>query len=158
MTRGFYSRVEVLERTREFSAALPARTVATDDHWREFRRGRRGVPSLNVIKRDGGLTKLLVEASRPGWRERAEEADRQAIPPPGRRGRARSDAPVRLEALIREHSEVSARELEEASGLSIDSVRYFLRQLRKAGRIETTRPDLRVRNQRYRLHGESRAE
>ena len=84
MTKGFYSRVEVLERVQEFTVALPARTVASDKHWREFQRGRAGVPSLNVLKRHGGLGELLREVSRPSWRDRAKQWDRQAIPPPGR--------------------------------------------------------------------------
>lgn len=75
-TKGFYTRAQVLERVREFDAELPAATSATDKQWREFQRGRAGVPSLNVVRRHGGLRELLREASRPDWRERAEEWDR----------------------------------------------------------------------------------
>jgi predicted transcriptional regulator len=52
--------------------------------------------------------------------------------------------------VIKERSEVSARELEEALGYPINDVRYYLRQLKAAGRIETTNPHTRTRNQRYR--------
>jgi len=150
-TKGFYTRMHVLERVREFEAALPAATSATDKRWREFQRARAGVPSLNVIRRHGGLRELLPEASRPDWRERAEKWDEQAVTAPrGTLGRPRSDKGEHVETLLRERGEASARELAEALGYSVENVRYFLRQLKKAGRVEPTHNFERARNQRYR--------
>jgi predicted transcriptional regulator len=150
-TKGIYTRVQVLERVREFDAGLPAATSATDKQWRDFQRGRAGVPSLNVLRRHGGLRELLREASRPEWRERAEEEDRRAIRRPvWLGGRPRSDKIDHIEALIRERGEASARELAEALDYSIHVVRYFLRQLKEAGRIKPTQAYAQAKNQRYR--------
>ena len=150
-TKGFYSRVQVLERVREFEATLPPATSATDKRWREFQRDRPGVPSLNVIRRHGGLRELLREASRPDWRSRAEAHDEQAVTAPrGGLGRPRSPKVVEVEALLRQRREASARELAEELGYTVENVRRYLRQLKKAGRIEPTHEFARARNQRYR--------
>lgn len=150
-TKGFYSRVQVLERVREFEETLPPATSATDKRWREFQRDRAGVPSLNVIRRHGGLRKLLREASRPDWRSRAEVWDQEAVTAPrGGLGRPRSPKVVEVEALLRERGEASARELAEELGYTVENVRRYLRQLKKAGRIEPTHGFARARNQRYR--------
>ena len=149
-TRGTkYTRVQVLERVRYFQAALPPASSATNTRWVESRRGQDNVPSLHVIERHGGFQAHLREASLPDWRERAEECDAAAIPPPGR-GRPRSDKAERLLAVIAERGEVSARELEEALSWPINDVRYYVRQLKKAGRIVTTHPHAQAKNQRYR--------
>jgi Winged helix-turn-helix DNA-binding len=158
-TKGFYSRVQVLERVREFAATLPPATSATDKRWREFQRDRAGVPSLNVIRRHGGLRELLREASRPDWRRRAEAWDEQAVTAPrGGLGRPRSPKREEVEMLLRERGEASARELAEALGYTVDNVRRYLRQLKRAGRIEPTHEFARARNQRYRPAGVGESE
>jgi DNA-binding transcriptional ArsR family regulator len=129
---------------------LPPATSATDKQWRQFGRGRHGVPSLKVIKRHGGLGELLRQACLPNWREQAEEWDRNAIPAPVR-GRPRSNKAERLGVVIRERGEASARDLAEALDYDLGNVRYHLRQLKEAGRIETVHPHAQARNQRYRL-------
>ena len=107
---------------------------------------------MKVIWRHGGLRELVREASRPDWRERAEESDRQAVPIPRYRGgRRRSDKGERVAAVIRERGEVSAQELSAALDYPPHIVQYYLRQLKNDGRIEATQEFAQARNQTYRL-------
>jgi hypothetical protein len=157
--KGIYTRVQVLEAVCEFVVGLPTSTSPSDKKWRDFKRRRGGVPSLAVIRRHGGLRALVREASRPDWRGRAEEWDREAVPnQPYRGGRPRSDIGDHIEGLIRERGEASARELAEALDHPIHIIRYFVRQLKDAGRITATQGYAQAKNQRYRPADASESE
>jgi hypothetical protein len=74
----------------------------TDKQWRGFQRGRNGIPSLNVIKKHGGLRTLVREAAHPDWLERAQQWDANGhSTPPRPQGRPKSDKRDQVVATIR---------------------------------------------------------
>ena len=63
-----YSRGEVLEAVEDFVRSLDG-SRPSNRRYRAFCMGRPGVPSLNVIVRHGGLTKLIADVTNPSWRD-----------------------------------------------------------------------------------------
>jgi hypothetical protein len=148
--QGRYSHVQVVAAVREF--VLASDKAATNKRWREFCRGRDGVPSLNVIVAHGGLKLLLVEASHSDWKERAGLWD--AAPPVSRptrpKGRPTSGKRCTIVEAIRAAGEIGVRDLNERTGLPLDQIRYYLRKLKEERAIEPTKA-MNAKNQTYRI-------
>lgn len=148
---GKYPRVEVVAWVREFAATLPAHTPATNKRWKAFQRGRSGIPSLNVLIRHGGLAALLKEATHPDWERRAELWDASERKPRRRRGRPKSPKRQQLLSAIEARVEASAGALADQLEWPLETVRYYLRVLKRAGEVAAVKKHPQAKDQTYRL-------
>jgi hypothetical protein len=154
-----YSRVEVVEAVRRFVPTLDGASP-THGRWRSFSNGKHGTPSLTVIIEHGGIVKLMREASRPDWRQRAEEwvdprqrteETQTAVEAERLRARAMTPRAEEVVGVIGRRGDASAQVIADELGWSIYKVRDCLRLLKDADRVEQTQERAQAKNQTYRI-------
>jgi hypothetical protein len=155
----WYSHVEVVEEVRRFVPTLGGASP-THSRWRSFSSGKQGTPSLTVITEHGGIVKLIREASRPDWQQRAEEwvdprrpteDARAAVEAERLRARAMTPRADEVFGAIGRRGEVSAQVIADELGWSVNKVRDCLRLLKDADRVAQTHDHPQAKNQTYRI-------
>jgi hypothetical protein len=156
-----YTHAEVVEAVRDFVRTLEGASP-THARWKAFKRDRDEIPSLNVVIAHGGLRKLVREAARPDWRERAEtwhdpriigEEEAKERKEKALQRRARTPRAEAVHRAIERRGRATANEIADDLSWPIAKVRDCLRLLREAGRIGTTNPRLQSKNQAYVVAG-----
>jgi predicted ArsR family transcriptional regulator len=143
-------RAEVLLFVIQFVEERGHGARTSQPEWRIFQR-RTGAPSIQTLKKHGGLTALVHEASRKGARERAERELHEHLNPTSDQKQARrlADAHEKAAAAkaqtllqtLREVGGASVGELATYLGWAKDTVQVWLRPLKTTGQIRSVRVD-----------------
>ena len=127
----------------EFKLGLRAGDAPSHTRYKAFAKGKRGVPSLNVITRHGGLASLLTELAQPDWGEQAvaieREPEQQAASEPAtiaKRKPARRNPERRMMFLtmLRDQGPLPSRDLCDDLGVGRQSVWNLGTELKERSR------------------------